>query len=73
MAGLLNNEIRNFTLDGRIYKYKAVFLFYDNLCVYPAQRIDSLEISPEIKPSNFLSYFERNTTKKRNIVREMRD
>ena len=44
MAELLNNEIKNFTLDGRIYKYKVVFLFYYNLCVYPAQRIDSLKI-----------------------------
>ena len=62
MAGLLDEQISNFYTDGRIYAYRIVFLFYDNLCVYPAERIDLLNIEPQINPNNFLSSFEQNST-----------
>ncbi len=62
MAGLLDEQISNFTTDGRIYSYRIVFLFNDNLCVYPAERIDFINVEPQINSSNFLSIFEHNKT-----------
>ena len=62
MAGLLDKHISNISTDSKIYPYRIVYLFYDNLCIYPAERIDLLEIEPKINPSNFLSYFEQNST-----------
>jgi hypothetical protein len=46
MAEFLDKQIGSFTADGNNYPYRIVYLFYDNLCIYPAERIDLLEIEP---------------------------
>jgi len=42
--------------------YRLVFLFNDNLCVYPAERIDNLKVHPRLNATNYLTQM-RNSQK----------
>jgi hypothetical protein len=56
----------------KILPYRLVFLFDDNICVYPAQRIDQLKVHPRLNALNYLPSM-RNSDKDLFISRKVKD
>jgi hypothetical protein len=53
---MIQPQKENYTIQ----PHRLIFLFEDNLCIYPAQRFDSLEVSPPLNAKNYLAKLKSN-------------
>jgi hypothetical protein len=72
LSSVWDQQIRPANETYTIEPYRLVFMFEDNLCVYPAERIDDLKVHPRLNSSNYLTQM-RNSSKEYFTNRKMKD